>query len=385
MMKNMEPCMKPVNSLESQKTSLTSCVRPHAERPVVSSYDEWSPLEEVIVGRSDHACVPEWHPVLAATMPAQHWDWFRHNGGRPFPGELLAAAARELDELCHVLTQEGVVVRRPDVVDWSTPCQTPEFAVACGLYSAMPRDILLVIGDEIIEAPMSWRSRYFESRAYRSLIKEYFQRGARWTAAPRPQLGDATYSVVSEDLGYDLGSGRTVITEFEPLFDAADFSRVGRDIFCQLSQVTNRFGIDWLARHLGAEYRVHTLTVDDSKAMHIDATFVPLAPGRLMINPTRIKQLPDMFRDWEILLPPAPSAPDSHPFYFSSNWLSLNVLSLDEKRVLVEAAEQPMIDFFKRHGFTPIPVHLRNFGSLGGGFHCATSDIRRQGPLVSYF
>lgn len=35
---------------------------------------------------------------------------------------------------------------------------------------------------------MSWRCRLFESRAYRSLIKSYFARGARWTAAPRPQL-----------------------------------------------------------------------------------------------------------------------------------------------------------------------------------------------------
>lgn len=369
----------------TKQSGLTRSVRPHSEPKVVSSYDEWSLLEEVIVGRADHACVPEWHPVLEATMPPQHWDWFKQNGGRLFPSELLAAAARELDELSLVLSREGVAVRRPDAVDWSMPFQTPDFAATCGLYSAMPRDILLVIGDEIIEAPMSWRSRYFESRAYRSLIKEYFQKGARWTAAPRPQLADSTYAIAPDGVGYDLGAGRTVLTENEPLFDAADFCRIGRDIFCQLSQVTNRFGITWLDRHLGAEYRVHILNFDDPKAMHIDATFVPLAPGRLMINPTRVNQLPDMFRDWEILHPPAPTVPDSHPFYFSSSWLSLNVLSLDEQRVIVEAEEQPMIDFLKRHGFTPIPVHLRNFGSLGGGFHCATSDIRRRGPLASYF
>ena len=33
------------------------------------------------------------------------------------------------------------------------------------------------------------------------------------------------------------GEGRFVTTEFEPCFDAADFMRVGRNIFAQRSQV----------------------------------------------------------------------------------------------------------------------------------------------------
>lgn len=66
-----------------------------------------------------------------------------------------------------------------------------------GMYAAMPRDIIMVVGDEIIEAPMAWRSRFFEYRAYRSLMKDYFQRGARWTTAPKPQMADDLYDLVS--------------------------------------------------------------------------------------------------------------------------------------------------------------------------------------------
>ncbi len=352
--------------------------------PVVHSFDEWSHLEEVIVGSVEHACVPTWHPMLAATMPPQHWDWFKRHGGHPFPADLLAAAARELDQLVRVLESEGVTVRRPEVIDWTKPYTSPDFGVSQGLYAAMPRDLLLVVGDEVIEAPMSWRCRAHESRAYRPLLKQYFAQGARWTAAPKPQLSDASYAEPGPD-GYSLATGHSVITEDEPLFDAADFFRCGRDIFAQVSQVTNRFGIAWLARHLGPNYRVHTLEFDDPKAMHIDATMVPLAPGRVMINPERVPDIPAMFRSWEILRPPPPTVPADHPFYFSSAWLSLNVLSLDERRVVVEAEELPMIDFLRRNGFTPIPVTLRNFGSLGGGFHCATADIRRRGRLASYF
>ena len=61
----------------------------------------------------------------------------------------------------------------------------------------MPRDILTVIGDEIIEAPMAWRARFFEYRAYRRLIKDYFRRGAKWCTPPKPQMSDDLYDFVS--------------------------------------------------------------------------------------------------------------------------------------------------------------------------------------------
>lgn len=65
-----------------------------------------------------------------------------------------------------------------------------------GMYAAMPRDILLVVGNEIIEAPMAWRARFFEYRAYRRIIKDYFSRGAKWTTAPKPTMADELYDQV---------------------------------------------------------------------------------------------------------------------------------------------------------------------------------------------
>ncbi len=64
------------------------------------------------------------------------------------------------------------------------------------MYAAMPRDILLVVGNEIIEAPMAWRARFFEYRAYRPLIKEYFRKGAKWTTAPKPTMANDLYDQV---------------------------------------------------------------------------------------------------------------------------------------------------------------------------------------------
>ena len=113
----------------------------------------------------------------------------------------------------------------------------------------------MVIGDEIIEAPMAWRSRFFEYRAYRPLIKEYFRRGAKWTTAPKPQMSEALYDqhypmrTVSERNKL-AKEGKFVTTEHEPCFDAADFIRAGKDIFVQRSQV-DYSGLFFKERGLG--------------------------------------------------------------------------------------------------------------------------------------
>lgn len=60
----------------------------------------------------------------------------------------------------------------------------------------MPRASLLVVGDEIIEAPMALRGRFSGYRAYRPLIKEYFRKGAKLTTAPKPQMSDELYDQV---------------------------------------------------------------------------------------------------------------------------------------------------------------------------------------------
>ena len=105
------------------------------------------------------------------------------------------------------------------------------------------RDFLLIVGKKIIEAPMSWRARFFEYRSYRTLIKEYFKQGADWICGPKPLMCDKTfeqdYPVRDLEAREKLiEDGRFVTTEFEPCFDAADFYRAGRDIFAQRSHVS---------------------------------------------------------------------------------------------------------------------------------------------------
>lgn len=354
----------------------------------VSSHNEWDPLEEVVVGIVDGATVPPWSPMLEVTMPAGRRGFFERRAGKAFPAERVAAARRDLEELVHILEAEGVTVRRPEPIDFSRLCVTPEWE-SPGLYAAMPRDLLLVVGDELIEAPLAWRARHFEVHAYRTLLKDYFQRGARWTSAPSPRLSDALYRPAPPGAAAGEGEGEErfepIVTEHEPTFDAADFLRCGRDLFVQRSHVTNAFGIAWLRRHLGERYRVHEVAFSDPHPMHIDATLLPLAPGKLLVNPERVTEVPELFREWEVRAAPQPAFSASHPLYMSSRWISMNLLMLDQERVMVERQEEELAGLLRAWGFRPIRCNFTNFYAFGGSFHCATLDVRRRGALQSYF
>lgn len=355
----------------------------------VNSHNEWDPLEEVIVGNLDGAVLPPYHVSVKSCIPQSFQDVLKLTAGQPYPEALVKKAQDELHEFIHILEAEGVIVKQPDFVDFARTYSTPDWS-STGFCSACPRDGYLVIGDQIIETPMSWRSRYFESMAYRRLFLEYFQQGGKWVAAPKPRLLDALYNpkYQTPKAGDPL---QYAINDSELVFDAADFTRCGRDIFCIQSNATNKLGIQWLQRHLGDTYRIHVLTSKCRQPLHIDTSFIPLAPGKVMVNPHYIDmdKLPAILKSWEILIPPPPDQIKGGTFVdnatMCSMWISINVMMLDEKRVIVEKHQSALISFLKAHGFEPIPCAFMNFIPFGGAFHCATLDIRRRGTLQSYF
>jgi glycine amidinotransferase len=360
---------------------------PHAACPV-NSHTEWDPLEEVIVGRLDGATLPPDH--VAVTFNASCCllsRLYRLVAGRRYPSWMVRRANKELEEFIHILEAEGVVVRRPDAMDFHTRFRTPHWS-SRGFVAACPRDVFLVVGNEIVETPSCWRSRFFEAFAYRTLFKEYFAKGAKWSAAPRPELTERLFDPkfrppkTGEPIRY-------VINEFEPVFDAADFVRCGKDLFVTRSNVTNCLGIEWLRRHLGGGYRIHEIESRCRQPMHIDTTLLPLAPGKVLVNPEYLDvgRLPPVLKSWDILPAPEPDPVDGIMARLSacSRWLSMNVLMLDENRVMVDRSQPSLVKALKGWGFDPIPCAFLSYGPFGGSFHCATLDIRRRGTLTSYF
>ena len=125
--------------------------------------------------------------------------------------------------------------------------------------------------------------------------------------------------------------------------------------------------------------------------MHIDSSLLPLAPGKLLVNPDYVDPatLPEMFKSWDVLVAPRPDPVPRSAWRFRvsmcSPWISVNVLMLDEKRVIVERTQVSLVKALRDWGFQPIPSPFLSYAPFGGSFHCATLDIRRRGTLHSYF
>ncbi|MCQ5240284.1 hypothetical protein GO727_13355, partial [Eggerthella lenta] len=80
---------------------------------------------------------------------------------------------------------------------------------------------------------------------------------------------------------------------------------------------------------------------------------------------------------------PAHSEPPE--FCYSSVWLSMNCLVLDPKTVIVEASEVYQQEEMDKLGMNVIPVDLRGAYAFGGGLHCSTADVYREGECLDYF
>jgi len=340
----------------------------------VNSWNEFDPVKHIIVGRADHTCIPPTEPATEAKVPE---DSDMRGMWGPRPLETVEKANTQLDNLAALLEGRGITVDRPSPIQWNQAVNTPDFSTASMF--------------------MSFRCRYFEYLAYHELMQRYFDEDPnfKWEQAPRPRLSDESYKAgYFDEITIDERLQRTaaldfVTNEHEPLFDAADVMRLGKDLFCQHGLTTNRRGMEWLKRHF-PDHRIHSVNFPgDPYPIHIDATFVPLRPGLIINNPNR--PLPDEQRrifnknDWEIVDAAAPVHNTPPPLCYSSVWLSMNCLVLDHKTVIVEASETKQMEQMDKLGMEVLPMPFRDAYPFGGGLHCATADVHREGNCEDYF
>jgi len=377
----------------------------------LSSYDDFTPLREIIVGSAENYLSHErdltfelfhhenlggfrsdWaYPRIAVTDDHRRPAW---SINRRYTEELH----EDVEALADTLGGLGVTVHRPLPLP-------PNAAPIAGLgWQAAPtpalnvRDNTLILGDEIIETPPAIRARYLETRLLAPVFAAYFAAGARWTTMPRPTLTDRSFDLsyaldVSTTLGgptepvgqpqpcpYDVG--------YEMMLDGAQVLRLGRDLIINIAHENHRLAVDWLERHLDGRYTVHRVfRMADN---HIDSMLLALRPGVLLARHAGIRDmLPPKLQSWEVIVPPEPEA-GAFPVYddadlvLTSPYIDLNVLSVDEDRILVNEGCPGLLKTLDAAGFTVIPVRHRHRRLFGGGFHCFTLDTRRDGHREDY-
>lgn len=389
----------------------------------VNSHNEWDKLKEIIVGTADGTTAAlMW--MRAGPIPEDVMQKARAIAERACPKWFYDEVAEDLQNLADTLTRLGVKVMRPTAFDQTKMYGTPFWTSnSNNAYNA--RDLNLIVGNNVIESPSYLASRYYETAALYPIWYQYFEKGFRWIAAPKPLLDyeaklpyfrDENERVLTdEDLKHQsLTGGRLEklhkLSEREILFEAANTLRMGKDLLYLVSSSGNQKGAKWLQSVLGDEYRVHT-TSDIYRSSHIDSTCMCLRPGLVLLNSTRVneKNCPPLLDKWDKIYfgDVAPTSEAELKFQrevrdplgnelealgfetnlhdMSSPWVGMNFLSVDPETVIVDERQTALIKLLESHKFTVIPIRMRHIYTQGGGIHCATLDTVRESKLESYF
>ena len=336
---------------------------------MVNVNNEYGKLKEVIVGTIDNANMPSHGLDLHAINYADK-DQIPSNERFGFHPDVYQETEEDLNHLVKTLEDFGTKVHRPEPIDTSKTISNGYWETD-QYYTFCPRDTMTVIGDTIIEAPMTLRSRQFETDAYRGLFTDYMRKGAKWVCAPKPRLTSESYQ--REDLS------KLTLTEEEPVFDAANILRHNDDILYLNSNTGNKLGKIWLENVLGDQYNVHYLENMYSYS-HIDSTIAILRDGLVLLNPSRVNDnnMPELFKNWDKIYAPPMVDIGYKGVLRASEWVGINLLSLDENTIIVDNRQTELIRELKKYNIEALDCKLRHSRTLGGSFHCVTADMVRE-------
>ena len=305
----------------------------------IYTQNEYGILKSVIVGSAKCAAWPTDDEAFSKSISESTFDAKTTPG--PLPYKIIHEAEQDLDRLADQLEKEKVKVYRPtiDQPNWS--------------YSA--RDILLSVGNRIIECPTKFTSRRDEAKFYEKVKQEAIKDGCKWIKAPAP------------------------ITENDPIFDAANVCKFDDKLLYLISSTGNKSGAEWLQQQVGTDFEV--IVWEDVYAFaHIDSTIASLNEKTILLNASRVSynNLPLFLRQHRKIWINEIVARNFYQFPFASKWIGLNILSINPETVIVDSIQKGLKEHLRDEGFRVIELEMRHSRTLGGGFHCVTLDLERQ-------
>jgi scyllo-inosamine-4-phosphate amidinotransferase 1 len=304
---------------------------------MISSFNEWDQLKEIVVGTADFANWPTDDPVFAQESEKTTWTETPVPSG-PVPDWIIDEANQDLDILADTLEKLGVIVHRPMPID---------FQARDGMYNYCPRDRLLVYGNTVVDPAMMYPCRDMESEA----LEQVIYRADTVLRMPRDQ---------------------------GMVLDAANVLRLGDTMLYLESASGNSRAYSWLCK----QFPDVTIELCNFYAgVHIDSTIVPLREGLVLVNADRVSEnnLPKVFDQWDIIWVNEVVAQSFYEYPYASKWIGLNMLVVNPTTVIVDRKQDVLIQRLEQqYNFTVVPLELRHSRTLGGGFHCVTLDIVRE-------
>jgi scyllo-inosamine-4-phosphate amidinotransferase 1 len=299
------------------------------------SRNEWGRLRRIMVGSATGANWPSRDPVFSQEFQHTQWQHSPVPQG-PVAAHVIEEANQDLDALAGILGQLDVQVVRP---------KDNDFAATDGMYNYCPRDRVLIDGTRAIDVAMMYPCRDQEI--------EFIQ----------PFLED--FELITMPRGQGL------------VLDAANICRFGDDWLFLQSRSGNRAALEWLRAQL-PDRRIHACSFYGG--VHIDSTVIALREGLVMLNASRVQPeyLPDFLQSWDKIWIEDCVERDFYQYPYASKWIGMNILSVDDRTVIVDEIQTDILILLERRGFTVIPTPMRQSRTLGGGLHCVTLDLWRQ-------
>lgn len=303
---------------------------------MINSRNEWDPLKEVILGTATNAHWPVNCNKFRNLENTTAWKESPVPAG-PVDKKIVEETNEDLDKFKECLESLSIIVHRPIDLD---------FQSFDGMYNYCPRDRVLIVGNQIVDAPMLYPTREKEI----------------------------------ESIEYLFDSAPIKSVNKSAIFDAANICRLGEDLLYLISESGNLQGAKWLQEVL-PEYKIHILD-NIYRGVHIDSTITPIREGLVVLNADRINQdnIPNILKTWDkIWITGNDIVPQGFIGYpYASKYIALNFLTINPYLVICDPNQTYLRNELSKHGVESIGIELRHSRTLGGGHHCVTLDLVRE-------
>jgi glycine amidinotransferase len=287
---------------------------------------------------------------------------------------------KELNQLQSLLESKGIKVYRPNLIKNSL-IQTPYWTSSGIKIPLTPRDIFLIIGNNIIEIASWQKERMFETYYWREVLLDLQKKGNRWFSMPLPRHDYL-------DLKFKIDDD---IPNQDPILDNPSILQFGKDIFVSGGHSHNQLGLTWL-KNMFPEYRYHQLDKNIYKG-HLDSHLTILRPGLLMTYHGR-NDLPEFFKNWDIIyVDPSDDKKISNNQKlidekiqdddFANTVLAVNLLSLDQNTILTYdhyKNNKYLMNQFDKHQIEVLFFDFTYSHFFNQGVTCLTRDLYRETP-----
>lgn len=331
--------------------------------------------------------------ILGKSLSKEHFSHITDTKIKDPLWKVLDETEEDFQNFEQILKSFGVKVHRPDINAAS------DSSIRIPKPPHQPRDDMVVIGNKLYVC---------------NPLKEY---GKIFDEIGTHNIHHPGDHLEMDQPPYTYSDQHQQFPDQQKLLTSSFIHRLGKDIFWG----THRPG--WRHHPFVSYYKSlweqqgHRVTLLENEG-HGDCTWCILKPG-VIVTLFDVNNYKELFPGWDVLYVDDKYWDQLSPFRsmkrkvagrwwikgeenndnlikYVETWLKdwvgyveetvfeINMLSIDERTVIVNNYNKKVFDFLKKHNIEPIIARQRHRWFWDGGVHCITQDLEREGGMEDY-